>query len=170
MINEQRSGNMQLAECLAECLANSVVLQYKAQGHHWNVKGPDFTEYHAFFKTLYEDYESAVDTFAEFIRYRGVQAPFRLTDFVKLSSISDKEVGSDPIAMLRDLQDANKTMINCCSDTFKCAEAVNDQGIMDFIAGRLGQMEKWNWQISAHLGEEASLEPTTVVIVDDSNL
>jgi starvation-inducible DNA-binding protein len=152
------NNDMSLVDSLAECLSNSVVLKNKAQGYHWNVMGPDFGEFHDFFGSYYEDVESAIDHIAEAIRYRGVQAPYKLSQFMALSSLSESEVGSDAMGMLEDLLFDNKRMISCMSSTFDAAVAANDQGIADFIAGRLGAHEKWNWKISAYLGQEATLD------------
>jgi len=59
------------------------------------------------------------------------------------------------MAMLHDVLEANKTMTDCLNETFAAATAVNDQGIANFIADRLGAHSKWNWKISAFLGQEA---------------
>ena len=56
---DQMNPNMQvekpeLVEALAQNLSNAVVLYFKAHGHHWNVMGPDFAEFHEFFGEIYE--------------------------------------------------------------------------------------------------------------------
>jgi starvation-inducible DNA-binding protein len=107
------NNDTSLVDSLAECLSNSVVLKFKGHGYHWNVIGPDFQEFHDFFGDFYEDVDSGVDSLAEFIRYRGVQAPYKLSQFVALSSISESEVGSDAMGMLEDLLFDNKRMIAC---------------------------------------------------------
>ena len=152
---DSKSGNEALAMCLTECLSNTVVFKFKAHGHHWNVKGSDFTEFHKLFGGIYDEAEEQIDTIGELIRFRGKTTIYRLTDFANNASISDAEVGSDALAMVRDLRDSNLTLLACLNDTFKCAEAVNDQGIMDTIAGIIGSRSKLNWFLSSFLGEEA---------------
>lgn len=155
---DSKSGNEALAACLTECLANTVVFKFKAQGHHWNVKGSDFTEFHSFFGKIYEEAEEEIDTFGELIRFRGKPTVFRLADFMSHCSCADAEVGSDALAMVRDLRDTNLTLLACYNDTFNCAQAVNDQGIMDTVAGIIGKHSKLNWFLSSFLGEEAPTE------------
>ena len=142
-----------VAECLAECMSNGVVLYFKAHGHHWNVKGSDFTEFHKFFAMIAEDVYSSLDGTAENILKLdvGMNAPFRLIDFARMSSIEDIEVGNDAMAMCRDLLAANAVTHACLNDCFKAAVAADCQAIADFIAGRLGMHEKWDWQLKAHL-------------------
>jgi starvation-inducible DNA-binding protein len=158
LVMDGKSGNEALAICLTECLSNTVVLKFKAQGHHWNVKGSDFAEFHSFFGKIYEEAEEQIDAIGELIRFRGKPAVYRLTDFANSTSISDAEVGSDALAMVRDLRDSNLTLLACLNDTFNCAQAVNDQGIMDTLAGIIGSRSKLNWMLSSFLGEEAPTE------------
>ena len=155
---DSKSGNEALAACLTECLANTVVLKFKAQGHHWNVKGSDFTEFHSFFGKIYTEAEEQIDTIGEMIRFRGKPAIFRLAEFMNAASLSDAEVGSDALAMVRDLRDTNLVLLACLNDTFNCAQAVNDQGIMDTLAGIIGSRSKLNLFLSSFLGEEAPTE------------
>jgi starvation-inducible DNA-binding protein len=152
---DSKSGNEALALCLTECLSNTVVFKFKAHGHHWNVKGSDFTEFHAFFGDVYAEAEEQIDTIAELIRYRGKPVVYRLTDYANNSSISDAEVGSDALGMVRDLRDSNLTLLACLNDTFNCAQAVNDQGIMNDLADIISKRSKLNWMLSSFLGEEA---------------
>ena len=155
---DSKSRNEALAACLTECLANTVVFKFKAQGHHWNVKGPDFTEFHSLFGDIYSNAEEEIDTLGELIRFRGKHTIFRLADFMSNCSCADVEVGSDALAMVRDLRDTNLVLLACYNDTFNCAQAVNDQGIMDTLAGIIGKHSKLNWFLSSFLGEEAPTE------------
>lgn len=155
---DSKSANEALAACLTECLSNTVVFKFKAQGHHWNVKGSDFTEFHSFFGKIYDEAEDQIDTLGELIRFRGKPTIYRLTDFANAASISDAEVGTDALGMVRDLRDSNLTLLACLNDTFNCAQACNDQGIMDTLAGIIGSRSKLNWFLSSFLGEEAPTE------------
>lgn len=142
-----------VAECLAECLSNAVVLYFKAQGHHWNVKGLHFTQFHNFFAMIYDDVASSWDPFAENMQKLGFDAPFTLSEFARGSSMEDVVVGNDPMMMVKDLLVANMTMISCLNDCFKAATAADCQAIANFIADRLDKHEKWDWQLKSYLAE-----------------
>ena len=138
-----------LVDCLKRLLSNNVVMSYKAQGHHWNVEGPMFYNFHAFFKTVYEDVDGATDMIAENIRKLGDDSPFNLQDFVKLTDLKVKTVGNNPMAMIADLHAANEAIIECLDECFKAATASNEQGIANDIAERDGQHKMWCWQLEA---------------------
>ena len=53
---------------LRQWQANSLVLYSTSHGFHWNVEGALFTQYHAFFKEIYEDVFDSIDTIAEWQR------------------------------------------------------------------------------------------------------
>ena len=72
-------------------LANTVVLKYKAQGYHWNVKGMFFPQLHEFFGNLYEEIYSSIDKFAEEIRALNSYTPGSFKRFLELSKITDEE-------------------------------------------------------------------------------
>jgi starvation-inducible DNA-binding protein len=165
-------GKRELAECLAAVLADAVVLSFKAQGHHWNVMGPDFSEYHEFFAEIYEDIDSMLDPTAENMRKLGSMAPYRLYEFAKMTGIKDSYVGSDPQAMCNDLYDANEVIIASINKAFKCADEADEQGIADFLAGRDDMHKKWRWQLRAHMssgygvsGKSEAVQPVEAEII-----
>lgn len=156
MYNYYNHDGGNLAECLAEALGNTAAMYHKAQGHHWNVMGPDFHEYHSFFQMIYEDVAGAVDPLAENMRKIGALAPRGITELAALSSVEDTQCGVDGQKMLVDLFAANEVVIESINEAFACASAANEQGIADFLAGRDDMHKKWRWQINAMMSPSAS--------------
>jgi starvation-inducible DNA-binding protein len=154
-MNEMPMGTSKqdVAECLADTLGNAVVISFKAQGYHWNVKGIHFSQFHDFFAMLYEDYASMWDPLAENMQKLGYDAPFRLVEFARLTSMEDANVGNDPVAMVADLIAANAVLIKSVNDCFTVASAANEQGIADYMAGRDDVLKKWDWQLKSYLSE-----------------
>lgn len=145
------TGAPAVAECLADSLGNAVVMSFKAHGHHWNVMGPDFTQFHDFFGKIYDDVTDSIDPMAENMRKLGAMAPFRLAEFAALSSIEEIDCGCDAMSMCKDLYMANEVMISSLNDCFAAATAANEQAIANFMAERLNMHQKWAWQLRAHL-------------------
>jgi starvation-inducible DNA-binding protein len=145
------TGDPAVAECLADSLGNAVVMSFKAQGHHWNVMGPDFSQFHKFFGKIYEDVYGSIDPLAENMRKLGALAPFRLAEFAALSSVEDMGCGCDAMMMCADLYAANEVMLKSLNECFDTASAAKQQGIADFIAGRIDMHQKWAWQLHAHM-------------------
>jgi starvation-inducible DNA-binding protein len=149
-------GKQELVHKLSCLLADVVSYKAVAQGYHWNVKGADFIQFHDFFQELYEDADSAVDPLAENIRKLGYEAPFTLQDFVSLSCIEVRPTGCDPIAMSAVLHDVNQTLRDSLLEAFNMAETLNQQGIADFLAGRIDMHDKWLWQLGTIVGADAT--------------
>jgi len=162
-----------LGEELLETMADVVVLYFRAHGAHWNVKGSDFSEYHALFNEIYEDIYSSIDPLAENLRKLGIVAPFRLVDFIELSTLQDANPGQDALALARDLLNANDVVIDNLSDAFDCATYFKQQGIANFLADRLDKHQFWKWQLTASLGEEItepSPDPVNAQGVDEDDV
>ena len=146
-----------LNEELAELLADVVSFYFRAHGAHWNVKGSDFSEYHKLFLKIYEDVYESIDPIAENLRKLGAIAPFTLPAFLSLRTIEDASTTlQDPIALANDLLTANDIILDELSDVFDCATNYNQQGVANFIAGRIDQHQFWKWQLTASLGQEVT--------------
>jgi len=142
----------ELVNALATVLSDAIVFTNQAQGAHWNVVGHDFHQYHAFFAEIYEDVEDSIDPLAENIRKLGAMAPYRLQDFARLSNIDDStECGSTTSELTSYLHASNEIMIEDINYAFALANAMNEQGIADFLAARDDMHKKWRWQLGASL-------------------
>lgn len=149
--------NQELASKLSVLLSDVVTYRFLAQGYHWNVKGPEFIQFHDFFGAIYEDAEGAIDALAENIRKVGFDAPGSLTDFVSLTCIDSPAVPSGhPVDMSRSLYSANAHLIECHYSAFAVAEEMGKQGIMDYLAGRIDMLEKFQWQLGTTIGADAT--------------
>lgn len=138
-----------LTNSLKTLLSDSVTMYFVAQGFHWNVEGQDFSQYHALFAEIYEDVYSAIDPIAEDVRKLGEYAPYTLSKFSDLRTVEPKDVKPEPKAMAKELLRINDALIESVNKAFKEAEKANEQGIMDFLAGRDDQHKKWRWQLTA---------------------
>ena len=146
-----------LNEELTELLADVVSFYFRAHGAHWNVKGADFSEYHKLFQKIYEDVYESIDPIAENLRKLGSVAPFTLGSFMALRCLEDAPaILQDPIALANDLLIANDMILDELSDAFDCATMYGQQGIANFLAGRIDQHQFWKWQLTASLGQEVT--------------
>lgn len=132
--------------------ANSVVLYSTAHGFHWNVEGPLFTQYHEFFKDIYEDVYGTIDTISEWLRKFDVVAPYTLTDFVSNNNYGDVQLDSNsPLAMSRQLLAMNEKMISDIKIMFDEATLQKEQGLANFLADRQDKHEFWRWWLKSSL-------------------
>ena len=152
---ENENETPDLAEELNELLANVFSFYFKAHSAHWNVTGPDFSEYHALFAEIYEDVYDSIDPLAENVRKLGS------TTFTNLASVAlasefavSGTISHDARELAKDLRDANALLLEEIAEALICASTHNQQGILNFLADRQDAHQKWAWQLSASLGEE----------------
>lgn len=141
-----------LASKLSVILSDLLTYRVAAQGFHWNVKGAQFIQFHDFFGELYADADGAIDPLAENIRKLGYDAPVALSDFVSLACMEPNTSSSDPIDQSREIYQLNNHLIACLDAAFVIASEVNEQGIADFLAGRIDMHKKWDWQLGTIIG------------------
>lgn len=151
-MNKAAGNSQPLADALKVLVADTVSVYFRAHGYHWNVQGQDFTEYHMLFGEIYEDLYHAVDPTAENLRALGDFAPYRLQDFVTMRSIQDSPVPpADPIAMALDLLVGIDALLTVTNKTTAIATQVNEQGVLNFLVGRVEMLQRWKWQLTASL-------------------
>lgn len=132
--------------------ANSVVLYSTAHGFHWNVEGPLFTQYHAFFEEIYSDIYGTIDTISEWLRKFDQVAPYTLQDFTINNTYGDVQIESNsPIAMARQLLDMNEKMISDIKSMFDEATAQKEQGLANLLADRQDKHQFWSWWLKSSL-------------------
>jgi starvation-inducible DNA-binding protein len=119
----------------------------KSHNYHWNVEGSNFPQYHEFFGNLYEELHGAVDPIAEQIRALDAYAPGSLSRFMELTEIQDELNVPLDTDMARKLLSDNQIVMNTLNMTFKLAEQFDQQGLMDFLAGRIDTHSKHAWML-----------------------
>jgi len=144
-----------LADNLKTLLATQYAYVIKAQFFHWNVEGPDFSQLHKFFGKIYEEvYGNAIDQTAEFIRILDDYTPGSFERFGELSQIQGQTKVPRARLMLTELLADTQTLIDLLNSTFDSAEEEDQQGIMDFLAGRIDAMGKHRWMLKSFLKDE----------------
>ena len=148
-----QKGSPALAQMLAKLVGSLFVFQTEAHGFHWNVKGKDFNQYHEFFGEIYETADGFIDDAAESILKLGYDAPYLLTDFIELSCIEQRErvTTGDIQQMSQILLTDNAKLLKDVKEAFDCADACNEQGIADFLAGVIEAHQKIQWKLRASL-------------------
>ena len=144
-----------LADDLKVLLATQYAFVVKAQQFHWNVEGPDFSQLHRFFGGIYEEvYENAIDATAEFIRVLDDYTPGSFERFQELSLITGQLRIPRARLMIEELLADCEIVINHLNGCFAAAEQENQQGIADFVAGRIDAMGRHGWMLRSFLKEE----------------
>lgn len=143
----------ELINLLKVLLADNITLKLKAHGYHWNVEGDDFVQFHKLFLDIYEDYDQATDTYAEWLRKLDAYAPFKLSRFIELNEVGEPDVTSDPMMMSADLLMANDMVTSKLRDAFDLATSQREQALANFFAERMDMHQRWHWMLSVSLKE-----------------
>lgn len=136
-----------LIEIMRKALADTFAMYLKAHNYHWNVEGSNFPQYHEFFGNLYEELHGSVDPFAEEIRALDAYVPGSFSRFLELTEIEDELSIPSGVEMARRLFTDNQKVIVTLNMAFKLADEFDQQGLADFIAGRLDAHKKHGWML-----------------------
>lgn len=136
-----------LIEIMRKVLADTFAMYLKAHNYHWNVEGANFPQYHDFFGNLYEELHGAVDPIAEEIRSLDAYAPGSFTRFLELTTIEDETSIPGGVEMARRLSMDNEKVLATLDIAFKLADELDQQGLADFIAGRIDTHKKHGWML-----------------------
>ena len=141
-----------LADDLKVLLASSYAFAVKAQLFHWNVEGPDFSQLHDFFGSIYEEVnDNAIDRCAEFIRVLDEYTPGSFERFGELSIIPGQTKIPRARLMLEELFANNNEMMELLNRCFESASNERQEGIANFIAERLDAHGKHGWMLRSFL-------------------
>lgn len=140
-------ANKKLATSLKVALANEFVAGFVAQSAHWNVEGINFQELHALFGAVYTDLVEDIDVIAEHIRVLDEFAPTSISELLKASTVKDLMNIGNPRNMINNVYDAVEQVKEAFDMAFKVAEEENDQGMMDYLAGRIDVLAKHCWML-----------------------
>ena len=141
-----------LVTTLQKMLAEAYVLYHTIHGFHWNVKGSDFYEYHKLYDDIVDDIYEHIDPIAENIIKLGGEAPFAMSQLVKISGITETGlISKNHVELTKKFYDMNQEYIQNIKEAFKVANQNNEQGVANFIAERIDQHQKWSWFLKASI-------------------
>jgi starvation-inducible DNA-binding protein len=144
---------IEVAHTLTNILADEFLLYTKTLNAHWNVEGPDFYSKHLFFEKQYNELFEVIDGIAERIRALGHYAPATLSNFLKLTHLTEKSGDNNDAAGFIKLllADHESIIIHLRENINRFADKSKDTGTSDFITGLMEKHEKMAWILRAHL-------------------
>ncbi|WP_010182046.1 Dps family protein [Aquimarina agarilytica] len=142
-----------VVEKLEIILADEFVLNLKTRNAHWNVVGIDFADKHALFEAQYNQLAAIIDEVAERIRILGFKAPASISEFSKLTTLTEFEGGErDSTSFIKELTNDHEKIIKFLrSLIIPFADDYKDLGTSDYITGLIQIHEKIAWFLKAHL-------------------
>jgi len=132
-------------------LANHYAFYLKAQNYHWNVTGPDFSQYHKLFGNIYDEVGGAIDPLAEEIRTMDAYAPGSFARFAELSELEDEVTIPPPMEMFRRLYNDISIVQSSIKRCYELAEQAGNHGYSNVLAERQDAFNKHAWMIRSTL-------------------
>ncbi|NVJ50572.1 MAG: DNA starvation/stationary phase protection protein [Gammaproteobacteria bacterium] len=136
-----------LANKLAEALSDSYLLYLQTQNVHWNVVGPLFYSIHEMTEKQYLDMAEAIDDIAERIRAIGFRAPGTVSEFLKLTEMTEDATTTEANQMIEMLVRGNELCAKRLRKAVIEAERVDDVKTADLLTERIGQHEENAWML-----------------------
>lgn len=132
--------------------ANTFTMYHQAAIAHWNVEGVLFHQFHGYFGELYAEIYASIDTFAEEIRSAGFYAPHNMDEQYKYKTISEMlEVVTDPLDLVNAMLSQNTGVLDSLNKLFEEAVLAKQEGLADFVAGRIDAHKKHEWMLKSFL-------------------
>jgi starvation-inducible DNA-binding protein len=131
--------------------ASEFTFYLKAHFFHWNVEGENFYQYHKLFGKIYDEVYDSIDGFAENIRKLGAYTPGSYTRFSALTQIEDETKVLLAEQMTAELLADSDMMCQILKRNFDLATAAGEEGLADFMAGRMDAHRKHSWMLRATL-------------------
>jgi starvation-inducible DNA-binding protein len=140
-----------IAAGLNKLLADTYVLYLKTHAFHWNVVGPMFQTLHLMFETQYNELWTSTDLIAERIRALGLPVHATWAEFVKRSSIDEREGVPEGLEMVRELVKGHEAAARTARAIFPLGERGGDESTVDLLTQRLQVHEKTAWMLRSML-------------------
>ncbi len=142
----------QVAERLNVLLSDNWVMYAKARNFHWNVRGPQFGDLHAFFEKIYEQMDEEMDSVAERVRALGFDALGSLTEYAQRTRMTEA-TGKRKNAreMLGELLTDQESLIRTLRADANFASENGDEGTAGFLASLMEGHEKTAWMLRSYL-------------------
>jgi len=142
-----------IADLLNTWLADEYLLITKTKNFHWNVTGNNFIGLHEFFESQYNLLDKIADEVAERIRQLGHFAIGTMTDFLKMTHLSETKNGDlTSKNMLQELLQDHEIIIRWLRTQSEAVqEKLKDSGTSDFMTSQMEKHEKMAWMIRSFM-------------------
>jgi starvation-inducible DNA-binding protein len=130
-------------------LADYHVYYQKLRSNHWNIVGKNFFDLHEKFEEMYNDARIKIDEIAERILTLNYHPMSLMGDYLKTSSIKENAPIKTDQAMVKDILNDHKLLLEQMTKVIEKSNNVSDEGTIDLIGGYIRKLEKTSWMLNA---------------------
>lgn len=139
----------EIADRIADTLADEYQLRLNVQGLHWNVEGPLFYSVHKLTEEQYNELADSIDGLAERIRALGIPAPQTFAEFSRRSALEDLPEKVELKERIERLVGDFELAARRAAATVKIAEQYGDIKTADMLTDRVGVYDDNAWMLRA---------------------
>lgn len=139
----------EIAEGVANILADAYRLLVNTQGLHWNAEGPMFYSLHKLTEDHYRELFDSVDVLAERIRALGLPAPQSIRELSERSVIADLPDNAELEGRIGRLVEDYEQAARRAAELIEIAESNKDVKTADMLTERIGVYEENAWMLRA---------------------
>ena len=143
-----------LIKILTQAFATNFLLYYKSHVAHVNTVGRTFYQDHKLLQKIYEDAQTSIDTYAEYIRTLKEEMPHTLAEVVDMSVVGDNCRPSSDTRYLEVIYSDTETIIECLQELYDVAEELGQYGLSGFVQERLTAHNRFCWMLRSTLENE----------------
>lgn len=140
-----------VARHLNVLLASYQLHYQKLRNFHWNLKSQDFFTLHDKFEQFYTDANEKIDDIAERILTLRVQPISQLSEYLKVSQISECPEDLGYTQMVKEVLNDYSVLIKISREVLSAASDAEDEGTIDMLGGYVGDLEKYCWMLASYL-------------------
>jgi starvation-inducible DNA-binding protein len=139
----------EIAEGVANVLADAYRLLVNTQGLHWNVEGPMFYSLHKLTEDHYRELFDSTDVLAERIRALGLPAPQSIRELSERSVLADLPDNAELEGRIERLVEDYERAARRAAQLIELAESNKDVKTADMLTERIGIYEENAWMLRA---------------------
>ena len=143
----------ELYQTLHTAQASLFCLMQKTWVYHWNVVGSDFFQLHEAFGEQYTTMQTELDRLTEHMRYLRMKAITQIGRVVETSEISEASVSPTDKAMVSQLLNDNKKMIDLLTSVIESAEKSKQYTTSNIAQDLIETHGKFVWMLRSFLKE-----------------
>ena len=140
------TASKNLSGVLNALLADVFALYLKTKNFHWHVSGPHFRDYHLLLDEQADQIFATTDPVAERVRKLGGTTLHSIGHIARLQRLPDNDAEYvDPLDMLGELREDNKSLIKSMRTTHILCEGHGDVATASLLEVWIDEAEKRVW-------------------------
>jgi starvation-inducible DNA-binding protein len=139
-------GRAKLSDSLNLLVADYFALYIKTKNYHWHMNGRHFRDYHLLLDEQAEQLFVVIDPIAERVRKLGYPTIHSIGEVSRKQRVKDNDdIYENPLDMLIDLQNENRTLTKSLRESHEIADDLKDVATASLLEVYIDEAERRAW-------------------------